>query len=73
MTTRAVIAIVIGGLVFLATVIPVAWIINTQDWGVAMIFPAPFIVYGLMVVARRLDDWVRRDPKRRRRVNHPRS
>nr|WP_299242552.1 hypothetical protein [uncultured Halomonas sp.] len=66
MTARAVVAILIGGLVFLAVVIPVAWIINTKDWGVAMIFPAPFIVYGLMVLARRLDDWVRADPKRRR-------
>ncbi|SHE33789.1 hypothetical protein SAMN02745148_00175 [Modicisalibacter ilicicola DSM 19980] len=71
MTARAVIAILVGGVVFLAVVIPVAWIINTQDWGVAMIFPAPLIVYGLMVVARRLDDWVRRDP--RRRDHHPRS
>jgi membrane protein implicated in regulation of membrane protease activity len=72
MNTRAVIAIVVGGLVFLAVVIPVAWIINNKDWGVAMIFPAPFIVYALMVVARRLDDWVRRDSGRRR-ADHPRS
>ncbi|MGC3875213.1 hypothetical protein ACPF7Z_18340 [Halomonas sp. GXIMD04776] len=66
MTARAVIAILLGAVIFLAVVIPVAWIINTKDWGVAMIFPAPFIVYGLMVVARRLDEWVRADPKRRR-------
>lgn len=59
MNVRAAIALLIGGLIFLAVVIPVAWIINTRDWGVAMIFPAPFIVYGLMRVARRLEDWVR--------------
>ncbi|WP_048305671.1 hypothetical protein [Halomonas sp. PR-M31] len=66
MTARAVIAILLGAVIFLAVIIPVAWIINTQDWGVAMIFPAPFIVYGLMVLVRRLDDWVRAAPKRRR-------
>ncbi|MFD2190675.1 hypothetical protein [Pistricoccus aurantiacus] len=59
MNPRAVIALLIGGLIFLAVVLPVAWIINTQDWGVAMIFPAPFIVYGLMKVARRLEEWAR--------------
>lgn len=59
MNLRAVVALLIGGVIFLAVVIPVAWIINTRDWGVAMIFPAPFIVYGLMKVARRLEDWVR--------------
>jgi energy-converting hydrogenase Eha subunit A len=64
MTARAVIAILIGAVIFLAVMVPVAWIINNKDWGVAMIFPAPFIVYGLMIVARRLDDWVRAAPKR---------
>lgn len=64
MTARAVVAVLIGAVIFLAVVVPVAWIINTKDWGVAMIFPAPFIVYGLMVLVRRLDDWVRAAPKR---------
>lgn len=64
MRVRAVIAILIGAVIFLAVVVPVAWVINNKDWGVAMIFLAPFIVYGLMVLARRLDDWVRAAPKR---------
>lgn len=59
MTVRVVIALLIGGVIFLAVMTPLAWIINTQDWGVAMIFPAPFIVYGLMKLARRLEDWAR--------------
>lgn len=71
MAARTVIALLIGGLAFLAVVLPVAWIINTQDWGVVMIFPAFFLVYGLMMLARRLEDWVRRDPRRRDR--QPRS
>lgn len=65
MKARAVIAILVGGLVFLAVVTPLAWLIHTRDWGVALIFPAPLIVYALMVVARRLDDWVRAAPERR--------
>lgn len=64
MKARATIAILIGAVIFLAVMIPVVWIINNKDWGVAMIFPAPFIVYGLMVVARRLDDWARAAPRR---------
>lgn len=64
MQTRGVIAILIGAVVLLVVVTPVAWIINNKDWGVAMIFPAPFIVYGLMVMVRRLEDWARAVPKR---------
>lgn len=63
MKTRGVIAILIGAVVLLVVVTPVAWIINNKDWGVVMIFPAPFIVYGLMVMVRRLEDWARTAPR----------
>lgn len=31
--------------------------INTYDWGVALMFLAPFVVYGLIRLWRVLDNW----------------
>ena len=31
--------------------------LNTQDWGILMMFVAPFAVYGLIRLGRRLAEW----------------
>jgi hypothetical protein len=55
--SRASIAVVIGLLVALAVIAPLAWLINTRDWGVALMLLVPFIVYGLIRLARSLARW----------------
>lgn len=45
-------------IVFLATVSAVAWTINTYDWGIALMLLVPLLVYGLIRLARRLEEWV---------------
>lgn len=54
---RPVLAVIIGLLVALAVIAPLAWLVHTRDWGVALILLAPFIIYGLMRLARTLADW----------------
>jgi hypothetical protein len=55
--SRASIAVVIGLLVALAVIAPLAWLINTRDWGVALMLLVPFIVFGLIRLARALARW----------------
>lgn len=61
-TSRAVIAVVIGLAVAAAVVVPLAWLIHTRDWGVALMLLVPFVVYALIRLARVLAEWA--DPRR---------
>ncbi|MDR5866841.1 hypothetical protein [Halomonas koreensis] len=45
-----------------AVVLPLAWLINTRDWGVALMLAVPVAVYGLLRLGRRLEGWVRTAP-----------
>ena len=51
---RLVVAISLWSLVALGIVVPLVWLINNRDWGVALV---PFIVYGLMRLGRLLEAW----------------
>ncbi len=54
---RPAIALCLGLLAALVVITPLAWVINTQDWGILMMFVAPFAVYGLIRLARWLAEW----------------
>ncbi|WP_254276095.1 hypothetical protein [Halomonas sp. 3H] len=54
---RPAIAVVVGLLVALAVITPLAWLINTRDWGILVMFVVPFAVWGLIWLGRRLADW----------------
>ncbi len=52
-------AVAIGLAIAVAVVLPIAWLINTRDWGVGLMLLVPFIVYGLIRLARVLEAWAR--------------
>ncbi|WP_240407785.1 MULTISPECIES: hypothetical protein [Halomonas] len=54
---RPAIAVAVGLLVALAVITPLAWLINTRDWGILVMFVVPFAVWGLIWLGRRLADW----------------
>ena len=54
---RLVVAISLWSLVALGIVVPLVWLINNLDWGVALMLLVPFIVYGLMRLGRSLEAW----------------
>jgi len=54
---RPAIAVAVGLLVALAVITPLAWLINTRDWGILVMFVVPFAVWGMMRLGRRLADW----------------
>ncbi|MBS3667854.1 hypothetical protein [Vreelandella boliviensis] len=54
---RLVVAISLWSLVALGIVVPLVWLINNRDWGVALMLLVPFIVYGLMRLGRSLEAW----------------
>ncbi|MDN3559879.1 hypothetical protein KF947_01310 [Halomonas sp. FeN2] len=54
---RLVVAISLWSLVALGIVVPLVWLINNRDWGVALMLLVPFIVYGLMRLGRLLEGW----------------
>lgn len=58
---RALVSLLIMLVAALIVVIPLAWFINTRDWGVLLILPAPFLIYALIRLARALERWVRGD------------
>ncbi|MCC5859857.1 MAG: hypothetical protein JJT90_16985 [Ectothiorhodospiraceae bacterium] len=60
--TKRHLALALTGLIFLLVVAILAWLINHHDWGVALMLVVPFVVYGLIRLARRLDDWARDEP-----------
>ncbi|GAB2710810.1 hypothetical protein [Halomonas garicola] len=42
-----------------AVMLPLVWLINNRDWGIALMLIMPVVVYGLMRLARRLEHWAR--------------
>ncbi|WP_290910114.1 hypothetical protein [Halomonas sp.] len=54
---RPAIAVALGLLIALAVITPLAWLINTRDWGILVMFVVPFAVWGLIWLGRRLADW----------------
>lgn len=54
---RLAVAISLWSLVALGIVVPLVWLINNRDWGVALMLLVPFIVYGLMRLGRLLEAW----------------
>jgi len=55
---RPAIAVVVGLLVALVVITPLAWLINnTREWGILVMFVVPFAVWGLIWLGRRLADW----------------
>lgn len=56
-------ALAITGLAFLLAMAVMAWLINSYDWGVALMLAAPFVVYALIRLARRLDAWAQDEPQ----------
>ncbi|MDN3555832.1 hypothetical protein [Halomonas maura] len=61
MTTRSrlVLAVTAWCLAAVAVVVPLVWLINTRDWGVALMLLVPFAVYGLLHLGRALEGWAR--------------
>lgn len=56
---RLVLAVVAWFLAALAAVLPLVWLINNRDWGVALMLLVPFVVYGLLRLGRALEGWAR--------------
>lgn len=42
-----------------AIVLPLVWLINNRDWGVALMLIMPVVVYALMRLARGLEGWAK--------------
>jgi len=57
--TRLILAVVAWCLAAVALVLPLVWLINNRDWGIGLMLVVPFVVYGLMRLARVLEDWAR--------------
>lgn len=60
--SRVVLAVAAWCLAATAVVLPLAWLINTRDWGVALMLVVPFAVYGLLRLGRALEGWARVSP-----------
>lgn len=54
---RPAIALLLGLTAAVAVLAPLAWLINTHDWGILLMFVAPLAVWGLIRLGRRLADW----------------
>lgn len=61
MTTRSRLALAVTAwfLAAVAVVLPLVWLINNRDWGVALMLLVPFVVYGLLRLGRALEAWAR--------------
>ncbi|WP_416138485.1 hypothetical protein ACM26W_18820 [Halomonas sp. HK25] len=59
---RPAIAVAVGLLVALVVITPLAWLLNTRDWGILVMFVVPFAVWGLIWLGRRLADWAEVGP-----------
>lgn len=57
--SRLALAVMAWGLAAVAVVLPLVWLINDRDWGVALMLPVPFVVYGLLRLGRALEGWAR--------------
>ncbi|TLF52330.1 hypothetical protein FEI13_05555 [Halomonas urmiana] len=60
--TRLSLAVASWCLAAVALVLPLAWLINTRDWGVALMLVVPFAVYGLLRLGHALEGWARAMP-----------
>jgi hypothetical protein len=56
---RLALAVMAWFLAALAVVLPLVWLINNRDWGVALMLLVPFVVYGLLRLGRALEGWAR--------------
>ncbi|QFU00199.1 hypothetical protein FIU83_00905 [Halomonas sp. THAF5a] len=59
---RFVLAVAAWCLAAVAVVLPLAWLINTRDWGIALMLLVPVVVYGLLRLGRVLEGWARAMP-----------
>lgn len=59
---RALLALAVWLLAAVLALLPVVWLINNRDWGVALMLLVPFIVYGLLRLGRALEAWAHRAP-----------
>ncbi len=57
--TRFILAVVTWCLAAVAVVLPLVWLINNRDWGIGLMLLTPFVVFGLMRLARALEGWAR--------------
>jgi uncharacterized membrane protein len=59
---RRQLAFAVAAGVILLIVTLVAWLINTTDWGIALVVVGPFIVYGIIRFARKAEGWANQTP-----------
>ena len=64
--TRPLIALLAGLGLTLVVMLPLIWLINTTDWGIALMLVAPFAVYGLIRCGLWLADWAGTPPFERK-------
>ncbi|MDR9439037.1 MAG: hypothetical protein RI841_06010 [Halomonas sp.] len=57
--SRLLLALMAWCLAAVAVVLPLVWLINNRDWGVALMLLVPFVVYGLLCLGRALEGWAR--------------
>ncbi len=60
--SRLLLAVMAWCLAAMALVLPLVWLINDRDWGVALMLLVPFVVYGLLRLGRALEGWARLTP-----------
>ncbi|HSP57153.1 MAG TPA: hypothetical protein VLO12_02500 [Halomonas sp.] len=57
--SRLLLAVMAWCLAAVAVMLPIVWLINNRDWGVALMLLVPFAVYGLLRLGRLLEGWAR--------------
>lgn len=60
--SRLLLAVMVWSLAAVVVVLPLVWLINNRDWGVALMLLVPFVVYGLLRLGRALEGWARATP-----------
>ncbi|WP_372612480.1 hypothetical protein [Halomonas sp.] len=60
--SRLLLAVAAWCLAAVAVVLPLVWLINNRDWGVALMLAVPFVVYGLLRLGRVLEGWAQATP-----------
>jgi EamA domain-containing membrane protein RarD len=60
--SRLLLAVAAWCLAAVAVMLPLVWLINNRDWGVALMLAVPFVVYGLLRLGRVLEGWARATP-----------
>lgn len=59
---RLILALAAWCLTTVAVMLPLLWLLNNRDWGVALMLLAPFVIYALMRLGRTLETWARATP-----------